>query len=243
MKKAVILFAGILAVFFAACATTGVISPQAEENYDNAIAGSITAWAEEEYILYCSGGPQGTVTIQRDRAGKIIITSRLIRSLPGSILIDSEICPLIPAWIDTIDVFVPYTATIIIEGNTMTDIYSNGRWRKTVVDGNTTTETWSNGSWNKTVINGNTTTWTASDGSWNKTVINGNTTTWTSSDGWQKTVVDGNTTTTTWSDGWAKTVVDGNTTTTTRSNGSWSKTVVDKQGYNIFITLEKGSGR
>jgi hypothetical protein len=137
MKKAVILFAGILAVFFAACATTGAVSPQTGENYDDAIAGSITAWAEEEYTLYCSGGnPQGTVTIQWDRAGKITITPRLKGEIYNYITINNKICPLIPAWIDTINVYanvdVPYlksvfiTATIIIEGNTMTNISLNG---------------------------------------------------------------------------------------------------------------------
>jgi hypothetical protein len=38
------------------------------------------------------------------------------------------------------------------------------------------------------------------------------------------------------------TVVSGNTTTTTFPNifNSWTKTVVDKQGYNIFITTTTG---
>jgi (2Fe-2S) ferredoxin len=171
--------------------------------------------------------------------------------------IDRELCPLIPAETGR----VPVSKNIrrqIIDGNTTTT-YRDGSWYKTVVDGNTTiytdkygkwlketvvdgnttTSTDLYGWWEKTVVDGNTTTTTRADGWWKKTVVDGNTTTTYRDGRWYKTVVDGNTTTTTRSDGWwEKTVVDGNTTTTTRSGGrKGAETIVDKQGYNIFITV------
>jgi TolB-like protein len=195
----------------------GVQSPQAVSARNPA--------GEEEYTIYFSGSIQGTVSIQRDRAGKITLTPRVTGSVYG---LDRETCPLIPAWVGIV-VFSDRNVTDVIEGNTWTTTWSDGSWYKTVVNGNTTTYTHSNGRWSKRVVNGNTTTYTNSDGDWDKEVVDGNTTTTTRSNGWwYKTVVNGNTTTYTNSDGdWSKTVVNGNTRTYTNSDGDWYKEVVD----------------
>jgi formylmethanofuran dehydrogenase subunit C len=228
----------------------GVQSPQA--------AAARNPAGEEAYTLYYSGDFQGTVSIQRDRAGKITITYRLTVNRDNYVDIGREICPLIPVWVEPVQLSGS-VATIIIEGNTCTTTYSDGSQTKLVVDGNTTTYTYPDGSWYKEVVNGNTTTYTNSDGRWKKTVVNGNTTTTTESDGyWSKTVVngnpttytasgggwkrvvDGNTKTTTYSNGrWEKVVVDGNTTTTTHSNGRWEKAVVD--GNTTTYTYSEGN--
>jgi hypothetical protein len=248
----------------------GVQSPQTALGLDPS--------GQEEYTLYYSGSLRGFVTIQRDKVGKITVTSKLIGS--GSHTIIHEICPLIPMWTvvfvdsskdDYTQVIDGNTFTItnpdgswykeVVDGNTFTTSRSDGFWTKRVVDGNTTIEMYYTGGWTKWVVDGNTTTATDSGGPVFKIVINGNTTTYTDSrsDYWSKTVVDGNTRTVTDSGGWwRKTVVDGNTTIETYSTGYWEKTVVDsnittytnssghkevidKQGYDIFITYETGA--
>jgi hypothetical protein len=132
---------------------------------------------------------------------------------------------------------------MVIQGNTATETRSNSSWwKKTVVEGNTVTETYSNGQWNKTVIDGGTTIITYSSGSWYKWVVNGNTTIHTNSYNERfTTVVDGNTTTETDKNGnWERWVDEDGTRTTTYSDGRWNRTVVERQGYNIFITKESG---
>jgi hypothetical protein len=209
------------------------------------IAVFIPVFGQELYTLYCSGDVQGTVTIQKDRGGKITITgSRLIGGIAPSVDITHAICPLIPNLAEKFGYngfsFLNTTRSIIIDGNTWTRTNSDGSWAKTVVNGNTRTVTHSDGSWQQSVVNGNTTTTTYSSGGWRKTVVNGNTTTETNSaypDYWVQTVVNGNTETTTYDGGmWTRKVVNGNTTTLTSSYGIWIKTVVDKQGHDIFIT-------
>jgi hypothetical protein len=165
----------------------------------------------QEYTIYFSGSNEGTVTVTKDRGGSITIRCISMKNELGhnsglnignGELVDSYLCPLLPKGRS----FNISTGTvIIIEGNTTTQTWSDGSWKKTVVDGNTTTETWSDGYWVKTVVDGNTTTETLPNGSWKKTVVDGNTTT--------ETYADGN---------WYKTVVNGNTTTVTHSNGSWT---------------------
>ncbi|GHV86226.1 hypothetical protein AGMMS50230_18340 [Spirochaetia bacterium] len=112
-------------------------------------------FGQEEYTLFYSGIFQGIITIQKDRGGKITVSinvdSEGIRAQEG-VTIDPKLCPLLPAsfWIAK-----NYTRSIIIDGNTTTEIASNG-WIKTVVNGNTTTTTSSSGDWEKMIVDGNT---------------------------------------------------------------------------------------
>jgi tetratricopeptide (TPR) repeat protein len=77
----------------------------------------------------------------------------------------------------------------------------------------------------KDVVYGNTTTRTYSDGEWQKTVVNGNTTTYSKK---SSSDVDR-----------YKTLVDENTTIQVQPyfNNSETMTIVDKQGYNIYIFI------
>jgi hypothetical protein len=223
--------------------------------------------AQEEYTLVYRGDVQGTVTIRRDRGGKITITQKLTQ-VSGIVWLDNALCPLIPVlpkWLDIPTNRISINATvssIVIEGGTRTTTYPGGSgsklviqgntamesrlnsswWQKTVVEGTTITVTISNGMWNKTVVEGNTTTQTWSSGSWNATIVEGNTITVTTSDGDRYTeVVNGNTTTITDKSGyWEKWVHEGGTTTGTWSDGRWEKTVVEREGNIIFITKQSG---
>ncbi|MDR2097373.1 MAG: hypothetical protein LBP37_02515 [Spirochaetaceae bacterium] len=189
---------------------------------------------EEQYTFHFSGGDiEGAVAVRRDRDGKVTITSMF--SGEGYYLIDHEICPLIPEWAGIVEV-TKNLKEAVIEGNTITVTNTDDWWEKTVVDGNTTTFINPDGDWAKMLVDGSATTFTYQDGDWAKMLVDGNTTTFTHSDGsWSKTVIDGNTTTNTDSRGsWSKTVKDGNTTTYTNSSGY--KEVIDKRGYDIFIS-------
>jgi hypothetical protein len=224
---------------------------------------SFTFASGQEYTVYYSGYINGYITITKDTSGKITIMPKMKGDWRYVTLTD-EICPLLPQK-QEFDILIPQTQHIIIEGNITTKTYSDRPWEKTVFDGNTTTVTTGNGWWSRTVVNGNTTTLTVSDGAWKKTVVDGNITTITESDGtweatterivvngntvtttridgtWEKIVTDGNTTTLTTSDGFLrKTVVDGNITTKNDSNGNWSKEIIEKQGYSIYISREEG---
>jgi hypothetical protein len=240
------------------CALLGGVSkPTAQEELPNPYE------VQEEYTLVYRGDVQGTVTIHRDRGGKITVTPDMTK-IDGVESIDNTLCPLIPAvpeWAPTLSIS-KYNASIVIEGNTTTVTYPDGSGSKTAIQGNTATETRSSGWWQKTVVEGNTITQTISNGQWNKKVVEGNTTTQTYSSGaWYKWVVDGNTTIHTNSynerfrtvvDGntttetnlvtgrWEKWVVDGDTRTTTSSDGSKMKRVVDRQETTIYITQERG---
>jgi hypothetical protein len=193
---------------------------------------------EERYTLHFSGDLEGTVTVKRDGAGKVTLSSNL--SGEGSYYIYPDVCPLIPAW--AVDIMVDKDSKeTTIEGATLTETHSDGWWKKIVMDGATTTTTNSDDYWSKTVVDGNTTTTTDSDGNREKRVVDGATTTSAYSDGgWSKTVVEGNTTTTTDSDGgWIKWVVEGNATTATDSDGYWYKTVTE--GTITTTTYSSGS--
>jgi formylmethanofuran dehydrogenase subunit C len=132
----------------------------------------------------------------------------------------------------------------VVEGNTTTTTNSDGSWNKIIVDGNITTETFSYGNWYRTVVDGNATTTTSFSGYWYKTIAEGNITTFTDSNAyWHKTVVDGNTTTSTDSDGYMEiSIVEGNITTISKiyTDYRWEKIVIDRQGYNIYITMDRG---
>jgi hypothetical protein len=209
-------------------------------------AAYIPVFGQETYTLFCSGTVQGTVTIERDRGGKITITGRLTGRFAPSVDINHAICPLIPVGVSL--VFQSITRSIIIDGNTTISTNLDGSGFKRVVNGNTTTSTHSDGRVEKDVINGNTTTSTYSNGAWIRSVVNGNTTTSTFSNGLvQKSVVNGNTTTHSSLDLnsgiesiWYTEVVNGNTTTRNFPAFGWTKKVVDKQGHNIFITTTRG---
>jgi hypothetical protein len=206
-------------------------------------AAYIPAFGQETYTLLIGGNTgQGTITAARDRGGKITITGMTTGAIPPIIEITRALCPLIPA--GELVVFLPNTQSVIIDGNTTTRTNTDGSWSTTVVSGNTKTTTFSSGNWLKEVTNGNTTINTYSDGGWSRRVVSGNTTTITDGDGsTTKTVVNGNTTTFYMGEFLlSTTVVNGNTTTVTSPGGGWIKTVVDKQGYTIFITQTRGEG-
>jgi hypothetical protein len=242
----------------AGCALLGgALKPTASEELSN-------HEVQEEYTLVYRGDVQGTVTVRRDRSGKITVTPNMTK-LDSVEIIDNALCPLIPAvpkWApvlaiskDNPSIVIEGNTTIetypdgsgsktVIQGNTVTETRLNsGWWRKTIVEGNITTQTISNGQWNKTVVDGNTTMQTYSSGAWYKDVVNGNTKIHTNSyDDQFRTVVDGNTTTETnvVNGKWEKWVVEGDTKTTTYSDGRWTKRVVERQGTTIYITQERG---
>jgi hypothetical protein len=185
----------------------------------------VSVSAQEEYTLVYQGDVQGTVSIRRDRGGKITITPSMTK-LDSVEIIDNALCPLIPAapkWAPTLSIS-NFNAIIVIEGSTRTETYPGGTWSKTIIQDNTATETRSSGWWQKTVVEGNTTTKTISNGQWNKTVVEGNTTTETN-------LATG---------AWEKWVVEGGITTTTSSGGRRTKRVVDRQGNTIYITQSRG---
>ncbi|MDR3302774.1 MAG: hypothetical protein LBT01_09660 [Spirochaetaceae bacterium] len=187
----------------------------------------------QEFTVYCSGETQGYITITKDAKAKITIHCKLTK---GYVLLSKEICPILQN--DVTDSLGVSVENIVIGGNTTTETRSNGSWRKTVIDGNTTTETHSDGFWQKTVVEGNTATKSNSYGTSFKIVVEGNTTTRTNSSSpgyWEKTIVDGNTTTDISSTGFKfVTVVDGNTTSMSHPDGTL-KTVVTKEGSDIYI--------
>jgi hypothetical protein len=195
----------------------------------------------QEYTVFYSGECQGSITITKDARGKITI----IPKLTDTVDLTHDLCPLVPEG-DGFTVF-SFIKDIVIDGNTTTTTRQSGDWTKRVVNGNTTTgisyATKDGGFAYKEIVDGNTTTMTFSgDESWfSKTVINGNTTTKTFQDGsWLQTVIDGNTTTRMHEDGWFwKQVVNKNTTIQTWRNDFLPvrKTVVDKQGNNIYIRI------
>jgi hypothetical protein len=136
------------------------------------VAAFIPVFGQEEYTLLCSGDDRGTVTIHRNREGKITITGRIAGAGPrmiGTVEINHAICPLIPMG-QTFN-FMGNSRSIIIDGNTTTITKLDGSWQRRVVNGNTTAITYSNGSWERKVVNGNTTTITYSFGVWSKTVV------------------------------------------------------------------------
>jgi len=103
----------------------------------------------QEYNFYYSGDNTGFITIKKDSSGKITITPGM-REIKTFILIDNEMCSLLPEdnpfYLFSYD--MPHLITI--EGNTTT--YSDGRWYRKVIEGNTTTTTSSDGTWNRKVI-------------------------------------------------------------------------------------------
>lgn len=254
--------AAMLMLALAACGSTGPSRYDAEQH---TLAGGVFAEeytifcsGEWEGFVTVAKEAGGKITItynlseQPGKFGPAV-------NLPS---LTHELCPLIPKGKE-FTLSSPSTKNIVIDGNTTTETNVFGSWTKTVVDGNTTTQTHSNGYWAETVVDGNTTTRTGKNGFEWKTVVDGNTTTRTYADGdWTKitfegntqrsinqdgrvghsaTVVDGNTTTY-FSDGkiWSTIVVEGNTTRRTWGKDTKiqaRKTVVNKQGKNVYITV------
>jgi hypothetical protein len=139
----------------------------------------------------------------------------------------------------------------VINGNTLIYTGDDGSWDRIVVTENTLTQTDASGSWAKVVINGNTTTITGKgvvpehNLRWGnevhipegEEVIRGNTRTRTYTDGKDGGYKIEKYLTSPYSNGGGyKEVIDGNTITITSLDGK-SKTVVDKQGNDIFITI------
>jgi Flp pilus assembly protein TadD len=196
------------------------------------VAGGVFA---EEYTIFYSGECQGSITITKDARGKITIIPNIPKETNVEdrhiFVLTHDQCPLVPEWQELL--ISSDTKDIVIDGNTIIDTCS-GNWQKKVINGDTITTTYH---WD----------WAISDNSYvSKRVVDGNTKTLINEDGhWSKTVIDGNTTTVMNEDGWfSKRVVNGNTTTRTwRDNISpVQKTVVDKQGNNIYIRITTASG-
>jgi hypothetical protein len=132
----------------------------------------------------------------------------------------------------------------VLEGNTLTKTYPNDTLTVTHYDskgGRTSTDSYKSW-WQKVVVNGNTITETDSSGSWSRAVINGYTTTVTK-DGElsYEEVIRGNTRTLTYSYGGGYREVVGVKTITITSLDGKRKEVIDKQGYDIFLTLTGGT--
>jgi hypothetical protein len=176
----------------------------------------------QQYTLYYSGGITGYVTITKDTQGKVTVIPQIIKDLALQNEITNNECPLIPQG-QRISVY-RFIASIVIDGNTITETGTDGKVITSIINGNTTIRTMSGGSWIKTVVEGNTTIITWLGGSWRRIVVSGNTITETvTSEIYglnSKTVVEGNTRTTTWNE------YDG---------PQWRTTVIEKQGYNIYI--------
>ncbi|GHV15501.1 hypothetical protein FACS189491_12420 [Spirochaetia bacterium] len=221
------------------------------------IAGGVFA---QEYTIYLGGSVGGTITVQKERNGKITITPHM--NTQGWVWIGKTICPVLPE--DGFSVWKT-TKSIVIDGDTTTVTDTDAsRWRKIAIDGNTMTETDSSGRLVKTVLNGNTLTRTypndtmtlrhytdgfksytdtVSEGWWQKIVVTGNTMTETDSLGlWSRAVINGNTTTVTKNGELAyEEVIRGNTRTLTYSYGSGYTEVVN--GNTITITSFDGKNK
>jgi hypothetical protein len=168
----------------------------------------------QEYTLRYSGDVEGSITIQKENGGRIVITSKLSKGITP---VNNAICPLVPPG-EEFDIGNAYLQSVIIDGNTRTITQSHGGWVKTVVDGNTTTWTTSDGYWEKNVVDGNMITVTRSDGSSYEISVED----YSADEPPSRITTAG-----------AQTVVNGNTTTITLPYGG--KIVATRQGNTITI--------
>jgi hypothetical protein len=169
----------------------------------------------EEYTLRYSGDVEGSITVQKENSGRLVVTSKLSKGITP---INNAICPLVPPG-EEFDIGNAYLQSVIIDGNTRTITLSHGGWEKTVVDGNTTTRTTSDGSWTKSVVSGNMITVTNSNGSSYEISVEESA---EIAEHFGRRTTAG-----------AKTLVDGNTTTITLPYGG--KIVATRQGNTITI--------
>lgn len=200
-----------LTVFLFSCSTTGNV-----QNSGRASGPARGAQGSQEYTITCTGTVEGSIRVQRESSGKVVITPALTK---GGFSMNNGNCSLVPVGIY---LYVGTdTESIVIEGDTATTTTTDGRWFKwAVADGHMATITNSSGGVD-----------------WLNTAVEGNVTTVTDPHGIVFTkIADGNTVTTTWADGsWARETIADNTKTTIFSAGDRDEEIIDRYGNTISI--------